>query len=121
MAGSPIKGMRKAGVTGELVPFPHMPRVAELPAGWRHFSPAQKIEHLMGMDRWCKVLPWPWDGLDPLRCSMKMQVLRIVFSICLKAMFDGTVEREIARERHRERRLEALAREPAAHAAAADT
>jgi len=53
MAGSPIKRMHKAGVTdpvsGELVPLPYMPRVAELPKGWRHFSPAKKIEHPFGM------------------------------------------------------------------------
>jgi hypothetical protein len=50
------------------------------------------------MDRCCKILSWPWDGLDPLRCSMKMQVFRIVFPICVKAMLDGTLEREIARD-----------------------
>jgi hypothetical protein len=113
MAGSPMKRMRRAGVTdpvtGELIPFPFMPRVAELPPGWRRFSPAQKIEHLIGMDRCCKILSWPW-GLDPLRCSMKLQVFRIVFPICVKTMLDGTLEREIARERDRERRLEELAR-----------
>jgi hypothetical protein len=114
MAGSPMKRMRRAGVTdpvtGELIPFPFMPRVAELPPGWRRFSPAQKIEHLIGMDRCCKILPWPWDGLDPLGCSMRLQVFRIVFPICVKAMLDGTIEREIARERDRKRRLEELAR-----------
>jgi hypothetical protein len=35
-----LKRMRKAGVTdpvtGELIPFPFMSRVAELPAGRRH-------------------------------------------------------------------------------------
>ena len=38
MAGSPLKRMRRAGVTdpvtGELIPFPYMPRVAELPPSW---------------------------------------------------------------------------------------
>jgi hypothetical protein len=109
-----MKRMRKAGVTdpvtGEVVPFPYMPRVADLPPGWRHFSPGQKIEHLIGMDRCSKVLSWPWDGRDPLRRSMMAQVLRVVFPICLTAMLDGTLEREIARERERERRLEELAR-----------
>jgi len=55
MTGSPMKRMRKAGVTdpvtGEFVAFPYMPRVAELPPGWRHFTTAQKIEHLIGLDR----------------------------------------------------------------------
>jgi hypothetical protein len=114
MAGAPIKRMRKASiadpVTGKIVPFPCMSRVADLPAGWRRFSNAQKIEHLIGMDRFCKILSWPWDGLDPLRCSTEMQVFRIVFPICVNATLDGTLEREIARERDRERRLEELAR-----------
>jgi hypothetical protein len=55
MAGSPIKRMRKAGitdpVTGELVPFPYMPRVADLPPGWRYFTTAEKIEHLGCLER----------------------------------------------------------------------
>jgi hypothetical protein len=114
MACAPIKRMRKASitdpVTGEIVPFPCMSRVADRPAGWRRLSNAQKIEHLSGMDRFCKILSWSWDGLDPLRCSTEMQVFRIVFPICVKAMLDGTLEREIARERDRERRLEELAR-----------
>jgi hypothetical protein len=43
-----MKRMRKAGVTepviGELgAAFPYMPRVAELPQGWRHFRTVQKI------------------------------------------------------------------------------
>jgi hypothetical protein len=46
MAGSLMKRMRKAGVTdpatGEHVPFPYMPRIAELPPGWRDFSTAAK-------------------------------------------------------------------------------
>jgi hypothetical protein len=37
-----MKRMRKAGitdpVTGKLVPFPYMPRVTDLPAGWRRPS-----------------------------------------------------------------------------------
>jgi hypothetical protein len=94
MAGSPIKRMRKAGITnpitGELVPFPCMPRVADLPTGWRHFSAAQKIEHLIGLDRCYEILSWPLAGLDPLRLSIKVQVIRVVFRICAKAMLDGT-------------------------------
>jgi hypothetical protein len=57
-----MKRMRKAGVTdpatGELVPFPYMPRVAELPPGWRHFSTADKIEHLIGLKRAAVILSW---------------------------------------------------------------
>jgi hypothetical protein len=111
---SPMK-RRKAGVTdpvtGELVPFPYMPRVAELPAGWRHFTTAQKIDHLIGLDRCYKIMSWgPITELDPLRASFRLQVFRIVFPICVKATLDGTLEREIARERDRERRLEDVAR-----------
>jgi hypothetical protein len=40
MAGSPLKRARKQGVRladGSIVAFPYMPRVADLPPGWRHF------------------------------------------------------------------------------------
>jgi hypothetical protein len=107
MAGSPIKRMRRAGITdpitGELVPFPYMPRVADLPPGWRHFSAAQKIEHLIGLDRCYEILSWPLAGLDPVHLSMKVQVIRIVLRICVKAMLDGTLGRDAAREHDRER------------------
>ena len=52
MAGSPLKRQRKAGIRaddGRVIAFPYMPRVADLPPGWRYWSPAQKIEHLLGM------------------------------------------------------------------------
>jgi hypothetical protein len=109
-----MKRMRKAGITdpinGELVPFPYMPRVADLPPGWRHFSAAQKIEHLIGLYRCYQILSWPLAGLDPLRLSMKVQVIRIVLRICVKAMLDGTLERDAARERDWDRILGELIR-----------
>jgi hypothetical protein len=84
MAGSSMKKMRKAGVTdpvtGELIPFPRMPRVAALPPGWRHFSTAAKIEHLIGLDRALAILSWEPDKLDPLRRSYQGQVLRFMLS-----------------------------------------
>jgi len=46
MAGSPLKRARKQGVRlddGSIVAFPYMPRVRDLPPGWRHFSPAAKV------------------------------------------------------------------------------
>jgi len=46
--------------------------LADLPPGWRHFSAAQKIEHLIGLDRCYEILSWPWAGLDPLRRSMQI-------------------------------------------------
>jgi len=110
-----MKRMRKAGVTdpvtGELIPFPYMPRVAELPPGWRRFATAQKIDHLIGLDRCYKIMSWePITKLDPLRISFQMQVIRVLLKIGLKAYLDGTLDREAARERDRERMLEELAR-----------
>ena len=51
MAGSPLKRARKQGVRlddGSVIAFPRMPRVADLPPGWRHFSAGQKIGHAGG-------------------------------------------------------------------------
>jgi hypothetical protein len=94
-----------------------MPRVADLPPGWRHFSAAKKIEHLIGLDRCYQILSWPLAGLDSVRFSMKIQVIRIVLPICVKAMLDGTLARDAARERDRERILGELIDEFEQHAA----
>jgi hypothetical protein len=106
MAGSPLKRQRKLGVIGEngsVIAFPRMPRVAELPPGWRHWSPAEKIEHLlrMSLDRAAEILTWPVAELDPLRLSLSMQVWRVVFTIGVKPLLDGRLGREAARERNR--------------------
>ena len=105
-----MKKMRKAGVTdpvtGELIPFPRMPRVAALPPGWRHFSTAAKIEHLIGLDRALAILSWGPDKLDPLRRSYQGQVLRIMLSIAVKAAVQGKLDRELARERGRQEAIE---------------
>ena len=111
-----MKRMRKAGIeagitdplTGELIPFPYMPRVAELSAGWRRFSTAEKIEHLLGMDltRVYEILSWPLDDLDPLQRALRTQVWRVVFTFGLRAMLNG----EFYRERDRKAALEELAR-----------
>jgi hypothetical protein len=113
MAGSPLKRQRKAGVRaddGSVIAFPYMPRVADLPRGWRHWSPAEKIEHLLGMtlDDMAEILSWPIAELNPFRLSMKLQVIRIIFAIGAKALLDGKLGREAARERDRERALEKL-------------
>ena len=114
MAGSPLKRARKQGVRladGSIVAFPYMPRVADLPAGWRRFSAAQKIEHLIGLDRCYEILSWgPISELDPLRQSFQWQVMRVLWSIGIKAMLDGTLAREAARERNRAAVLEELNR-----------
>jgi hypothetical protein len=88
-----------------------MPRVADLPSSWRHFTTAQKIDHPIGLDRCHKIMSWgSITELDPLRASYGWQVWRVLFMIGVSAMRDGTLKREIARERDRERRLEELAR-----------
>ena len=73
MTGSPLKRARKQGIRledGSIIAFPYMPRVADLPVDWRDFSAAQKIEHLIGLDRYCEILSWgPISELDPLRQS----------------------------------------------------
>ena len=88
-----------------------MSRVADLPPGWRHFTTAQKIDHLIDLDRWYEISSWgSYRELDPLRCSFQMQVLRVFLSIGLKAMLNGTLDREAARERNRQRVLDELDR-----------
>jgi hypothetical protein len=115
MACSRLKRQRKAGIRaddGSVIAFPYMPRVADLPRGWRHWSPAEKIEHLLGMtlDDMAEILSWPIAELDPFRLSMKLQVMRIriIFAIGVKALLDGKLDREAARERDRQRVLERL-------------
>ena len=87
-----------------------MPRVADLPPDWRHFSAAQKIEHLIGLDRCYEMLSWPWAGLDPLRRSLQMQVMRVLLPIGIKAALDGSLDRDLARKRNRQSILDELSR-----------
>jgi hypothetical protein len=49
-----------------------LPRVAELPAGWRHFSPAEKVKHFLGMslDRAAEILTWRLADLDELQLTL---------------------------------------------------
>jgi hypothetical protein len=114
MPGSPLKRQRKLGVRaedGSVIAFPRMPRVADLPPGWRRFTTAEKIDHLIGIDRCREILSWgPITELDPLRLSFQVQVIRVLLKIGVKAMLDGSLEREAARERDRERIIEELAR-----------
>ena len=117
MAGSPLKRVRKLGIRaedGSIIAFPRMPPVSELPPGWRHWSPAEKIEHLLGMslDRCYEILSWgSYVGLDPLHRSFQMQVMRVLLSIGIKAYLDGSLDREAARDRNRAVVLEKLARD----------
>ena len=48
--------------------------------------------------------------LDPLHRSMVWQVIRIMFPICMKALLDGTLDREAARDRNRDAMLEGVLR-----------
>ena len=112
MAGSPLKRQRKLGVRrndGSILAFPYMPRAADLPAGWRHFTTAQKIEHLIGLDRCYEILSWgPITELDPLHQSFQWQAMRVLWSIGIKAMLDGSLDRDLTRERNRAAALDEL-------------
>jgi hypothetical protein len=114
MAGSPLKRQRKLGIRAEdssVIPFPYMPRTADLPRGWRHWSPAEKIEHLLGMslDRAHEILSWRVGELDSHRLNVLTQVLRVIPMIGARALLDGRLGREAARERDRERILAEMA------------
>ena len=74
------------------------------------FVSSFEIEHLIGMDRCYKILSWPWAGLDPLRRSLQMQVMRVLLPIGIKALLDGSLAREVDRERNRAAVLEELDR-----------
>jgi hypothetical protein len=117
MAGTPLKRQRKQGVRlddGSVIAFPYLshPRAGLSHAEWRALRPGEKLERLFGMslDDLYEILSWPIGELDPFRLSVRMQVTRVVFTICVKAYLDGTLGREAARERDRERVLAELAR-----------
>jgi hypothetical protein len=121
MPGSSLRRQRNLGVRaedGSIITFPRMPRVAELPRGWRNFGPAQKVEHLLNMslDRAVEVLSWgPVADLDTHRLHVWLQVWRVVFMIGTKALFDGKLGRDAALERDRERILDELLRDLKSH------
>jgi hypothetical protein len=48
---------------------------------------------LIGLDRCREILSWPLDKLDPVRRSMRMQVLRVILRIGIKAHLDGKLGR----------------------------
>jgi hypothetical protein len=118
MAGSPLKRQRKLGVCdedGSVIAFPRLshPRAGLSHTEWRALSPGEKIERLfdMSLDDLYEIMSWPSGELDPFRLSVRMQVTRTIFTICLKAVLDGTLGREAARERNRQRILEELTRQ----------
>jgi hypothetical protein len=118
MPGSPLKRQRKLGVRdedGRVIAFPHLshPRAGVSHAEWRALGPGEKLERLFGMslDDLYEILSWPIGELDPFRLSVRMQVTRTVFTICMKPFLDGRLGRAAARERGRERILDELLRD----------
>jgi hypothetical protein len=118
MAGSRLKRQRKLGVHLEdsrVIAFPRLthPRAGLSHAAWRALGPAEKIERLFGMslDDLYEIMSWePITELDPFRLSVRMQVTRVVFQVGVKAMLDGTLGRQAARERDKDRILGELIR-----------
>jgi hypothetical protein len=97
---------------GSVIAFPYLshPRAGLSHAEWRALGPGEKLERLFGMslDDLYEILSWPIGELDRFRLSVRVQVTRVVFTVCLKAVLDGRLGREAARESDRERVLEEL-------------
>jgi hypothetical protein len=117
MAGSPLKRQRKLGVRaddGSVIAFPYLshPRAGLSHVEWRALGPGEKLERLFGMslDDLYEILSWPIGELDPFRLSVRVQVTRVVFTVCLRAVLEGRLGRAAARERDRERILGELLR-----------
>jgi hypothetical protein len=92
MAGCPIRRARKTGsvdpVTSEIIVIPRLPSVTGVakPPGWNRWSPAEKVDHLVGLslDRMREYLSWPPDDLDPHRLAAQVQVIRVVAMVAAK-------------------------------------
>jgi hypothetical protein len=88
-----MRRLRKTGTldptTGEVVVIPRLPSVTGVnkPPGWKRWSAAQKVEHLLGMslDRLHEYLSWPADGLHPYRLAAQTQVIPVVVMVAAKA------------------------------------
>ena len=76
------------------------------PAGWRQWSPAEKIEHLLGMslDQMHDVLSWRAGEADPYRLSVQWQVARVILMVGAKHLLAAE------RQQQRSAALEDLAR-----------
>jgi hypothetical protein len=81
-----------AAKTATSSPSPTHPRAGLSHAQWRALGPAEKIERLfsMSLDDLYEVMSWPIGKLDPFRLSVRTQVTRVVFTICLKAFLDAS-------------------------------
>jgi hypothetical protein len=69
--------------------IPRLPPVAgaSKPPGWDRWSPAEKVQHLLGvsLDRMHEYLSWRADGLDPYRLAPQSQVIRVLAMVAAKA------------------------------------
>ena len=106
-----MRKLRKTGAIdhdGNVVTIPRLPSVAgsNKPPGWNRWSPAERVEHLLGLslDRMHDYLSWPADGLDPYRLAAQTQVIRVVAVVAAK------VGVEAHRERERQRILSEMTR-----------
>jgi hypothetical protein len=87
-----MRRLRKTGAVdqdGTVITIPRLPSVtdANKPPGWNRWSPAEKVEHLLGMslDRMAEILGWPADGLYPYRLAAHLQAARVISVIAAKA------------------------------------
>jgi hypothetical protein len=87
-----MRRLRKTGAVdqdGNVVAIPRLPTVtgASKPPGWKRWSPAEKVEHLLGLslDRMHEYLSWPAEGLDPCRLAAQTQVIRVLAMVAAKA------------------------------------
>ena len=110
MAGSPLKRQRKLGVRdedGNLVRFPYLRPVSGRNGqrDWRVWSPAQKLEYLLGMtlDDMHDILAWSPNELDPYRLGVLAQVALTILKISVKAGLHEKADRERDRQRVLER------------------
>jgi hypothetical protein len=55
----------------------------------------------MSLDRATEIMSWPPAECDPPRLAVKMQVWRVVFTICVKAFLNGKLGRDATCERER--------------------
>jgi hypothetical protein len=80
-----MRRLRRTGAVdqeGNVVTIPRLPSVAggNKPPGWKRWSPAEKVEHLLGrsLDRIHDYLAGLADDLDPYRLAAQTQVIRVV-------------------------------------------
>ena len=66
------------------------------PPGWKRWSAAEKVEHLLGLslDRMREYLSWPADDVDPYRLAAQTQVIRVVAIVGAKVGDQARRERE---------------------------